>query len=44
LLKKAKLEEGDKLEDFLNRDSKYVTAGIADAGIKSLDIGCYVQF
>jgi hypothetical protein len=28
----------------LNRDSKFVTEGLADAGIKSLDVGSFVQF
>ena len=44
LLTKAKLEEGDKLVDFLNRDSKHQTQFLADAGIKNLPIGTYVQF
>lgn len=42
LLKKAKLEDGEKLADFLNRDSMFVTEALADAGIKSLDIGTFV--
>lgn len=44
LLTKAKLEKGDKLADFLNKDSRHTTFATASSAIKTLPIGSYIQF
>ena len=44
LLLKDKVEEGDKLEDILNRNSAHKTQGFASAGINSVPLGSFVQF
>ena len=44
LLTKAKLDKGDNLADFLNKNSKHVSKAIADPAIKTLPVGTFVQF
>ena len=44
LLLKNKMEENDKLEDFLNRDSRQESLYFADAAVKNRLVGEFIQF
>jgi len=44
LLLKDKLEENDKLEDFLNRDSRHECLLWADGAIRDCLINQFIQF
>ena len=44
MITKPKIEEEEKLEDFVNRNSKIVSTVFADSAVKELPIGTFLQF
>jgi glutamyl-tRNA synthetase len=44
LITKDKLEENDKLEDFVNRDSVSSVDAVGDINMRTLPIGSIIQF
>jgi glutamyl-tRNA synthetase len=44
LITKDKLEEDDRLEDFLNKDTKTITKAVADCNVAELKVDDIIQF
>jgi glutamyl-tRNA synthetase len=44
LITKDKLEEGDKIEDYVNHDSVSSVSAIGDINLKTLPVGSIIQF
>src|SRR5947207_15944704 len=44
LITKDKLEEGDKIEDFVNKESVSSIDAIGDVNLKTLPVGSIIQF
>jgi glutamyl-tRNA synthetase len=44
LITKDKLEEGDKIEDYVNHDSVSSVSAIGDVNLKTLPVGSIIQF
>lgn len=44
LIDKPKLEENEKLEDHVKKESRLITQAWADPSVKELPIGTYLQF
>jgi glutamyl-tRNA synthetase len=44
LITKDKLEEGDKIEDYVNHDSVSSISAIGDVNLKTLPVGSIIQF
>lgn len=44
LITKDKLDEGDNFEDFLTKETKFVTEAIADVNVEQMKVGDIIQF